>query len=92
MNNARHVHNQAPINPYAQDAMNNGNGSYFQQQETFAQPLQYHLYAPMGPFRENLLPYQRQAHDFFIAADLREELQRKSAATLQTLPSEFCAI
>ena len=86
MDNASHGHHQAQINPYAQDSTSNGNSSYFQQ-NNFTQPLQYHLYAPMGPHRENLPPYQRAVHDFFIPADLREELQRKSNATLQTLPS-----
>jgi PAB-dependent poly(A)-specific ribonuclease subunit 3 len=33
------------------------------------------------------LGYQRNVHDLFIPNDLREELQKKSAATLQTLPS-----
>ena len=50
--------------------------------------LQYHLYAPIGPYRENLLPWQRAPHDFFIADKLREELQRRGEATLQVLPSK----
>ena len=79
---------QPQMNPYAQDSVTNGNGTYFQE-NSFTQPLQYHLYAPMAPHRENLSAYQRAAQDFFISPDLREELQRKSAATLQTLPSEF---
>lgn len=49
--------------------------------------LQYHLYAPLGPHREHLLPYQRNAHDFFMSENLRQELQRKAEATLQVLPS-----
>jgi len=52
-----------------------------------ATQLQYHLYAPLGPHREHLLPYQRNAHDFFISENLRQELQRKAEATLQVLPS-----
>ena len=77
---------QSQMNPYAPESTANGNTSYFQQ-NSFQQPLQYHLYAPAGPHRENLLPYQRAANDFFMSAELREELQRKSAATIQTLPS-----
>lgn len=50
--------------------------------------VQYHLYAPLGPHRENLLPYQRTVHDFFISDGLREELQRKAEASLQILPSK----
>jgi PAB-dependent poly(A)-specific ribonuclease subunit 3 len=48
---------------------------------------QYHNYAPMGPHRENLLAYQRTVHDLFIPDKLREDLQRKAEASLQTLPS-----
>jgi PAB-dependent poly(A)-specific ribonuclease subunit 3 len=43
----------------------------------------------MGPHRENLLAYQRTAHDFFIADELREELQKKSDAAQQVLPSMY---
>lgn len=50
--------------------------------------IQYHLYAPLGPHRENLLAYQRTAHEFFIPDDLREDLQRKAHASLQLLPSK----
>jgi hypothetical protein len=49
--------------------------------------VQYHQYAPIGPHNTSLLPYQRNVHDLFIPNDLREELQKRSAATLQTLPS-----
>ena len=76
------------MNPYSQDT-NAVGGASFYQNSPFAQPLQYHLYAPLGPHREALLPYQRVASDFFIPDALREDLQRKSAATLQTLPSMF---
>ena len=77
---------QSQVNPYAQDPTTAGGPSYYQN-NAYAQPVQYHLYAPLGPHREALLPYQRAAHDFFIPDALREDLQRKSAATLQTLPS-----
>lgn len=49
--------------------------------------LQHHLYAPVGPHRDNLLTYQRTVHDFFIAEDIRQELQRKIDATLQVMIS-----
>ena len=75
------------VNPYAQDATSNGHSSYFPTNQ-FTQPLQYHLYASFGPHKEDLPAYQRSAHDFFISDTLREELQRKSAATLQMLPSK----
>lgn len=53
-------------------------------------PLQYHLYAPSSlggrPSRQ-LLPHERTVQDFFISNNLREEMQRKNEAALQTLPS-----
>ncbi|KAI9783367.1 MAG: PAB-dependent poly(A)-specific ribonuclease subunit 3 [Geoglossum umbratile] len=81
-------HHQNQLNPYAQDAtVMAGMSGYYQGQGNFTQPLQYHLYAPLGPHRENLLAYQRTAHDFFISDAVREELQRKSEASLQILPN-----
>lgn len=70
------------VNPYSQDA----SASLFQNAAAYThnQPLNYHLYAPIGPHRENLMPYQRTTHDLFIPDHLREELQRKTEATLQT--------
>lgn len=54
--------------------------------------MQYHQYAPIGHYSTNLAPYQRSVHDLFIPDDLREEIQKKSAAALQTLPSTELAI
>ncbi|KAF2219065.1 poly(A) ribonuclease subunit [Elsinoe ampelina] len=70
------------INPYAQDTT----AQMFQNPAAFShsQPLNYHLYSPIGPHRENLVAYQRTAHDLFIPDHLREELQRKTEASLQT--------
>ena len=79
---------QPQVNPYAQDSTTAGGASYYQN-SAYTQPVQYHLYASLGPYRETLLPYQRTAHDFFISDALREDLQRKSAATLQILPSGY---
>ncbi|KAI9849882.1 MAG: PAB-dependent poly(A)-specific ribonuclease subunit 3 [Sclerophora amabilis] len=86
-NNA--TNNQTQVNPYAQESgeLQNVGGAYYQSQGNFAQPLQYHLYAPLGPHRENLPPYQRTAHDLFIPDALREELQRRAEASLQVLPN-----
>ncbi|KAL9094181.1 MAG: hypothetical protein Q9165_003596 [Trypethelium subeluteriae] len=78
---------QTQLNPYAQDTNSLGSAAYFQAANNYSQPLQYHLYAPLGPHRENLLAYQRTAHDFFLPDSLREDLQRKSEATLQSLPN-----
>ena len=83
---SNHTPQQPQINPYAQESSSSGNTSYYQN-SSFAQPIQYHLYTSLAPHREALLPYQRAAHDFFIPDNLREDLQRKSATTLQTLPS-----
>lgn len=79
-------------NPYAEDhnAMGGGATSFFPAQGAFTtplQPLQYHLYAPVGPHRDDLMPYQRLTHDFFIPDKLREELQKKAEASLQIMPN-----
>lgn len=81
------------FNPYANDHSSMAGASaaaYYQGQGAYATPLQpppYHLYANIGPYREDLLPYQRQTRDFFMPDDLREELQKKSHAALQVIPS-----
>ncbi|KIW04755.1 hypothetical protein, variant [Verruconis gallopava] len=80
-------HVAAALNPYAQDASSLSGTAFYQNTSTFAQPAQYHNYAPLGPHRENLLAYQRTAHDFFMPDKLREELQKKAESTLQILPS-----
>ena len=49
--------------------------------------IQYHLYAPMGTDRKRLEGYQRLVHDLFMPQDLREDLQKKSEATLRILPT-----
>ncbi|QQK41908.1 Zinc finger, CCCH-type [Penicillium digitatum] len=74
-------------NPYSHDPTGTMGGAFFANQTGFQQPIQYHLYAPIGPHSQNTLGYQRNVHDLFIPNDLREELQKKSAATLQTLPN-----
>jgi PAB-dependent poly(A)-specific ribonuclease subunit 3 len=79
---------QPRLNPYATDASAlGGQGSYYTSNSQFSATPQYHLYVPMGPYRENLLAYQRTAHDFFISDELREDLQRKSDAAQQILPN-----
>ena len=72
------------VNPYAHNAGSGGAQPYFQNSTDFSYPLNYHLYAPFGPRRENLTAYQRSTADFFIPEDLRQDLQRKSEMTLQT--------
>ncbi|KAK2814366.1 PAB-dependent poly(A)-specific ribonuclease subunit 3, partial [Arthroderma sp. PD_2] len=81
------VTHQIQQNLYAHDHTGMGGTSYFASQNTFQQPVQYHLYAPIGPHNQNILGYQRNVHDLFIPNDFREELQKKAAATLQTLPN-----
>ncbi|PQE27023.1 PAB-dependent poly(A)-specific ribonuclease subunit PAN3 protein [Rutstroemia sp. NJR-2017a BBW] len=79
-------------NPYLEDTTSitaNG-GAFFQGQTNYStpvQPLLYHLYAPVGPHKEDLLPYQRSVHDLFMSDRLREELQKKSEASLQVMPN-----
>ncbi|KAI5302444.1 Protoheme IX farnesyltransferase, mitochondrial [Ascosphaera pollenicola] len=80
----------AIANPYAHDptlASGVGGATFFGAGPAFAPPVQYHLYAPIGPHNQNLLSYQRNVHDLFIPNDFREEMQKKAAATLQTLPN-----
>ncbi|KAJ5147117.1 PAN2-PAN3 deadenylation complex subunit PAN3 [Penicillium atrosanguineum] len=74
-------------NPYAHDGAAAMGGAFFASQTGFQQPVQYHLYAPIGPHNQNTLGYQRNVHDLFLPNDFREELQKKAAATLQTLPN-----
>jgi PAB-dependent poly(A)-specific ribonuclease subunit 3 len=75
-------------NPYSHDtAAALGAAAFFPGAAGFQQPVQYHLYAPIGPHSQNTLGYQRNVHDLFLPNDFREELQKKAAATLQTLPN-----
>jgi PAB-dependent poly(A)-specific ribonuclease subunit 3 len=78
---------QATINPYAEQAPSVGAQAFFQDTTSFRHPLNYHLYASLGPRRDQITPYQRTTADFFIPDDLREDLQRKAEATLQTFPN-----
>lgn len=66
-------------------------GAYFQGQQNYnnVQPLNYHFYAPIGPHKEGLMPYQKSIHDLFLSDRLREDLQRKSEAYHQVMPSKF---
>ncbi|KAG6180354.1 hypothetical protein E4U27_002819 [Claviceps purpurea] len=79
------------FNPYADEhAMASASAGYFPASGAFApplQPLQHHLYAPIGPHRDDLMPYHRVAHDFFLPDKLREEMQKKSEAALQIMPN-----
>lgn len=49
----------------------------------------YHLYWPLPPRREDLLPYQRLTRDFFMDDKLREQIQRMLADAQQVIPSMF---
>jgi hypothetical protein len=83
------AHAAAQANPYATDASSMGGTAFYGAAHNFAQPAQYHLYAPMGTDREKLQGYQRLVYDLFIPQDIREEIQRKAEASLQTLPSKL---
>ncbi|KAB5547013.1 PAB-dependent poly(A)-specific ribonuclease subunit PAN3 [Coniochaeta sp. 2T2.1] len=79
-----------PFNPYAvndHSSIPSQGAAYYQPQFPSALAPQYHLYVHGGPYREDLLPYQRVTHDFFMSDRLREELQKKAHATLQTMPN-----
>ena len=75
---------QPQINPYAAPTPAVSGQQFFQDNSNYKHPLSYHLYASIGPRRENLTPYQRSTSDFFVPDNLREDLQRKAEATLQT--------
>ena len=75
---------QPQLNPYVQQTPGLGNQQYYQDTTGYKHPLEYHLYASIGPRRENLMPYQRSTADLFIPDDLRHDLLRKAEATLQT--------
>ncbi|KFA76223.1 hypothetical protein S40288_07672 [Stachybotrys chartarum IBT 40288] len=80
------------FNPYAEDhaTLAATTSAFYQPHGAFTappQPPQYHLYAPQGPHRDDLKPYQRQTHDYFMPEKLQEELMRKYEATLQTMPN-----
>lgn len=79
-----HANQSAQINPYVQESNGYGRSTYFQGQSNYTQPLQHHLYAAWGPHRENLQPNQRAAQDFFIPEDLRQQLQKKTEATMRS--------
>lgn len=78
-------------NPYANDhagLVSHGGAFYPGGQSGFAAPLQpqYHLYAPVGPYKDDLQPWQRSTYDFFMPEKLREDIQKKSHAALQVMP------
>ncbi|KAK3679109.1 PAB-dependent poly(A)-specific ribonuclease subunit 3 [Vermiconidia calcicola] len=75
---------QPQLNPYAHQTSGVGTQQFFQDTSSYKHPLNYHLYASIGPRRENLMAYQRSTSDLFIPDSLREDLQRKAEATLQT--------
>ncbi|KAI1101425.1 hypothetical protein F4804DRAFT_343975 [Jackrogersella minutella] len=83
----------AQYNPYVDDqnALAGAGSPYYTAQNSYtapSQPLQYHLYYPITSGRESLQPYQRQIYDLFLPDSLREDLQKKSEATRQVLPSQ----
>ncbi|KXT09049.1 hypothetical protein AC579_4716 [Pseudocercospora musae] len=75
---------QNHMNPYVQQTASVAAQPYYQDASSFKHPLNYHLYSAIGPRRENLMAYQRSTSDFFIPDNLREDLQRKADAALQT--------
>lgn len=78
---------QSQLNPYVQQTPGVAGQQYYQDANSYKHPLNYHLYASIGPRRENLMAYQRSTSDFFISDSLREDLQRKAEAALQTFAS-----
>lgn len=56
---------------------------------TIRNQLNFLHYAPMAPYPQKLLPFQKNIHSFFLSDNIREELQRKGEAALQTMPSKL---
>ncbi|KAH9905319.1 kinase-like domain-containing protein [Xylariomycetidae sp. FL2044] len=80
-------------NPYAEEhnPLTGAGTSYYGTQNAYtapSQPLQYHLYYPIAPARENLQPFQRQVYDLFLPESVREDLQKKSEAARQVLAAQ----
>lgn len=78
--NTQHITASDQFNPY-----NPANYYPPQPNYTVNQPLNYHLYAPQGGVPTDLTPYQRSMSDFFMPEKLREELLRRTDATLLRL-------
>ncbi|KAK5726803.1 PAB-dependent poly(A)-specific ribonuclease subunit 3 [Elasticomyces elasticus] len=71
------------INPYGPPAAGVAGQQFYQDNNSYRHPLNYHLYASVGPRRENMQPYQRASADFFIPDNIRDDLHKKSEAALQ---------
>ncbi|KAK4188948.1 hypothetical protein QBC35DRAFT_450707 [Podospora australis] len=79
------------FNPYANDhgGIAGPGAQYYSAAAQFGsraqQPPNYHLYQPFDSYRGDLQPWQRSTYDFFMPAKMREEIQQKMHATLQTV-------
>lgn len=76
--------NPQTSNPYMMPQNGPTTDMYYQS----AYPLQYHLYAPAPPPRLAVAhsSHQTDAHSLFIDPELRETLQKRNEATLQSIP------
>lgn len=83
LNNTLSAFPSPQLNPYDMPT----NDVFFKTRATEFQPLQYHRYSSLPPNRKSMARNERTVHDFFINDALRETLQRKQAAALQTLPN-----
>lgn len=79
----------APVGPMysIQQAQAAAEKPFYQQTNLF--PINYHLYAPQPPphVEMNKKPNERTVNDMFIPASLRQYLQQKNEASLQTIPN-----
>ncbi|KAK0924772.1 PAB-dependent poly(A)-specific ribonuclease subunit 3 [Friedmanniomyces endolithicus] len=71
------------MNPYSQAVPGAAGQQFYQDNNSYKHPLNYHLYASVGPRRENMHPYQRASADFFIPDNIRDDLHKKSEAAVQ---------
>ncbi|EPY53779.1 serine/threonine protein kinase [Schizosaccharomyces cryophilus OY26] len=79
------------INPYANSGIlgadgmySNDAGLYYSQQNQF-KLTRFHLYNPQPSTLPTLRPYERNVNNLFIEDDIREEIERNSEASRQTL-------
>jgi len=89
---AQALSSASPFNPYAEDpsVLSGAGAQYYGAQGGYTaplQPLNHHLYNPVNPSRENLLPHQKQIQELFIPEHVREDLAKKAEAARQVLPT-----
>ncbi|WBW72001.1 PAN complex protein phosphotransferase subunit Ppk26 [Schizosaccharomyces osmophilus] len=77
------------INPYANPGILGADGMYsndaYYSQQNQLKLTRFHLYNPQPSTLPTLRPYDRNVNDLFIEDNIREELERNTEASRQTL-------